>query len=116
MNPINDRADNAGDENNLPPPPPDEAVVPPRKPRRGHSFWPIEINCDCFSDGALERATRLIEAALRQNAEAEAGEWSGTAEMQDSCARNTALSLQLCQTTFNTGEDQEHTTAPVPGA
>ena len=39
-----------------------------------------------------------------------------TAEMQDSCGRNTVLSLQLCQTTFNTGEDRERTTAPVPGA
>ena len=71
MNPINDRADNAGDENNLPPPPPDEAVVPPRQPRRGLSFWPIELNCDRFSDGALVRETRLIEADLRQDAEDE---------------------------------------------
>ena len=77
MNPINDRADNAGDENNLPPRPPDEAVVPPRQPRRGLSFWPIELNCDRFSDGALARATRLIEAALRQNTDDEADEWSG---------------------------------------
>ena len=39
-----------------------------------------------------------------------------TAEMQDSCGLNTALSLQLFQTTFNTGENRELTTAPVPGA
>ena len=38
------------------------------------------------------------------------------AEMQDSCSRSTAPFLQLCQTTFNTGEDQERTIVPVPGA
>ena len=75
MNPINDRADNVGDENKLPPRLPDEAVVPPRQHRRGLSFWSIELNCNRFSDGALARATRLIEAARRQAAEDE-DEWS----------------------------------------
>ena len=65
MNPINDGADNAGNENNLLPRLPDEAVAPPRQPTRGLSFWPIELNCDCFSDGALARAARVMGAALR---------------------------------------------------
>ena len=74
MNPINDGDDNTGSENYLPPCPPDEAVVPSRQPTRGLSFWSIELNCDRFSDGALARATRVMEAALRQDAEDEAFE------------------------------------------
>ena len=50
-------------------------MAPPRQPTRGPSFWPIELNRDRFSDGALVRATRLIEAALRQDAEDE-DKWS----------------------------------------
>ena len=68
MNPINDGADNARNENNVPPCPPDKAVAPPRQPTRGLGFWPIELNCEYFSDGALARATRVMEAALRQDA------------------------------------------------
>ena len=74
MNPINDGADNAGDENSLPPRPPDEVVAPPRRLTRGLSFWTIELDRDRFTDKALARATRVMEAALRQDAESEAFE------------------------------------------
>ena len=106
MNPINDRADNAGDEKNLPPPPPDKAVVPPRQPRRGLSFWPIELNRDCFSDGALARGTRLTEAALRQDAADEA-EWSS----KDSDVYNYPGAHHQCANHRNAGQlwSEHHT-------
>ena len=71
MNLINDGADNTEDENKLPPRLPDEAVAPPRRPTRGLSFWPIELNRDRFSDGALSRATRVMGVALCQDTEDE---------------------------------------------
>ena len=67
MNPINDEVDNARNENNAPPCPPDRAVAPPRQPRRKISFWLTELNHDHLSEGALVRATRVMEAALCQD-------------------------------------------------
>ena len=39
------------------------------------SFWPIELNCDHLSEGALARPTRVMEADLCQEAEDDAVKW-----------------------------------------
>ena len=72
MNILNDEADNARNKNNAPPRPPDGAVTPHRRPRQEISFWPIELNCDHLSEGALAGATRVMKAAFCQEAEYDA--------------------------------------------
>ena len=76
MNPLNNEADNARNKNNAPPRPPNGAVAPHRQPRREISFWPIELNRNHLSEGALARATRVMEVALCQEAEDNAAGWS----------------------------------------
>ena len=67
---------NARNKNNAPPRPPGGAMAPPGRPGRKNSFWSIELHRNHLSEGALLRATRVMEAAICQDAEDDASGWS----------------------------------------
>ena len=132
MNPINGTADNARNKNNVPPRPPDREVAQPRQPRPEISFWSIELNQDHLSEGALVRATRVIEAALCREAEYDTIGWSSNNSGDNNYPGAHHLGtlhvnvgqlwdkhrmfLAALPAYLEYGRDQEPTTAHAPGA
>ena len=66
----------ARNKKNAPPLPPGGAVAPPRQLGQKNNFWPIELQRNHLSEGALLRAMRVMEAAVCQDAEDDASGWS----------------------------------------
>ena len=96
MNPIDNGADNARNKHNVPPHPPDGAEAPPRQPRQEFSSWPIELNRNHLSEGALARATRVMESALCQDVDDGAFEWRSSDSSDDSAKNNSSSNSFKC--------------------